>query len=193
MATRRQFLKSGLAATVTTAALSPLVVAAAETKVLNAVTGATAAGRGTLAMVGFGGKRHSSQQGQANSVITTLDLDSGHYRQGWLAMPSAHSVLKLAPGAYLCLPLDGRVALVVDQEFREIARLACPTGYLFSGHGVVVASQHRALLSLRRQDARSFADHGCLAVVALPDGSRSSWLRSQSDVPIASMFDSGGD
>jgi hypothetical protein len=106
------------------------------------------------------------EKGRADvgTVLSSIDLASGHCRQTLLKMAGGHMTSSLANGSILCVAHHKSKSMIVNKEHEVVAELTTGPDHLFGGHGWVDEARHRIVLPQRRRLALGTSDVGSLLI-----------------------------
>jgi Protein of unknown function (DUF1513) len=98
------------------------------------------------------------------SVLTSLNLADGSIRQTALEVPNGHAAIGMGDGRILCLGQHREKSMVIDRQHRPMADLLAPEGYVFGGHGLVLADRGVVVLPFHARKQLSLTDTGILRI-----------------------------
>ena len=97
-------------------------------------------------------------------MLTSLDLADGSIRQTPLEVPNGHAAMGMGDGRVLCLGQHLEKSMVIDRQHKPQADLLAPEGYVFGGHGLVLADRGLVVLTFRAREQLGLTDTGILRI-----------------------------
>lgn len=153
--TRRHFLKS-MAAFSGVLAVKPWasVSAAAE------IASPSKALKGKVHAFGMSPAGFPNNPYAKSSILTTLDLATGQYKQTALDMEEGHAAMGALDGRLLCVSQHKPTSMMLDKDHNIIQKFISPTGYVYGGHGLVMRDRGLFILPMRARSPQTLADTG---------------------------------
>lgn len=103
-----------------------------------------------------------------HSILTSIDIPTGKTKATALDMGGeGHLAMGVGDGRILCTGHHQARSMMVDPDHKPMAVYTAPAGYVYGGHGLVLADRGIFILPARVKIAQTTADTGILQVYDL--------------------------
>jgi hypothetical protein len=125
---------------------------------------------GTFYLVGENATLLPGAQGlsrEESSVITALDMATGHTKTSILPVKRGHIALALPTGNIFVVGHHSPTNAFLDGDLNILKVITAPQGYVYSGHGMTDAERNRVIVPLRHEKPLTVKDTGLFEVYKL--------------------------